>query len=167
MKVYGTRTSAMLALLASCVSVAGQSNANNPVLHRRALNSDEDIEAVTRSTGRTRLPLDASGEYALGGNGRIDVELQSDHLSGFISRLGDRESDAGEPLTFFFATSQLSGQHLAFTTRQVHGTWFSFEGTIVRGSRSGSGASLDAFPHSARTECRYWHLSCCRQALCK
>ena len=64
----------------------------------------------------------------------VDVELQPDRLSGFITRLGDRESDEGTPLTFFFATSRLSGQRLAFTTRQVHGVWFSFEGTIVRGS---------------------------------
>jgi hypothetical protein len=64
----------------------------------------------------------------------IDVELQPDRLSGFITRLGDRESDEGTPLTFFFATSRLAGQRLAFTTRQVHGVWFSFEGTIVRGS---------------------------------
>jgi hypothetical protein len=63
----------------------------------------------------------------------VDVELQPDRLSGFITRLGDRESDEGTPLTFFFATSRLSGQQLAFTTRQVHGVWFSFEGTIVRG----------------------------------
>ncbi len=64
----------------------------------------------------------------------VDVELQPDRLSGFITRLGDRESDEGTPLTFFFATSRLAGQRLAFTTRQVHGVWFSFEGTIVRGS---------------------------------
>ena len=80
------------------------------------------------------LPLEASGEYALGSGGMVDVELQPDRLSGFITRLGDRESDEGTPLTFFFATSRLSGQRLAFTTRQVHGVWFSFDGTIVRGS---------------------------------
>ena len=80
------------------------------------------------------LPLEASGEYALGSGGMVDVELQPDRLSGFITRLGDRESDEGTPLTFFFATSRLSGQRLAFTTRQVHGLWFSFDGTIVRGS---------------------------------
>jgi hypothetical protein len=62
------------------------------------------------------------------------VELQPDRLSGFITRLGDRESDEGTPLTFFFATGRLSGQRLSFTTRQVHGTWFSFDGTIVRGT---------------------------------
>jgi hypothetical protein len=64
----------------------------------------------------------------------VDVELQPDRLSGFITRFGDRESDQGTPLTFFFATSRLAGQRLAFTTRRVHGVWFSFEGTIVRGS---------------------------------
>jgi hypothetical protein len=79
------------------------------------------------------LPVEASGEYSLGSGGMVDVELQPDRLSGFITRLGDRESDEGTPLTFFFATSRLSGQQLAFTTRQVHGVWFSFEGTIVRG----------------------------------
>jgi hypothetical protein len=64
----------------------------------------------------------------------VDVELEPDRLSGYITRLGDRESDQGTPLTFFFATSRLSAQQLAFTTRQIHGVWFSFEGTIVRGS---------------------------------
>jgi hypothetical protein len=104
-------------------------------LHRRSYNqADDELDIATRSSGRTILPLDASGEYALGAGGMIDVELQPDRLSGFITRLGDRESDEGTPLTFFFSTSRLSGQQMAFTTRQVHGVWFSFEGTIVRGS---------------------------------
>lgn len=117
------------------VPLCAQSTSPNPVLHRRAYNqSDDELDIGTRSTGRTVLPLEASGEYSLGSGGNVDVELQPDRLSGFITRLGDRESDEGTPLTFFFATSRLSGQQLAFTTRQVHGVWFSFEGTIVRGS---------------------------------
>ena len=113
----------------------GQARAPQPVLHRRSINQDYDeLDTDTRSSGRTLLPADASGEYSLGSGGMVDVELQPDRLSGFITRLGDRESDEGTPLTFFFATSRLSGQQLAFTTRQVHGIWFSFEGTVVRGS---------------------------------
>jgi hypothetical protein len=112
----------------------GQTRAPDPVLHHRSYNQVDDELDYTRSSGRTILPLEASGEYALGSGGMVDVELQSDRLSGFITRLGDRESDEGTPLTFFFATSRLSGQRLAFTTRQVHGVWFSFDGTIVRGS---------------------------------
>jgi hypothetical protein len=128
------------ALLGVALSVCGdplwaQTMSPNPVLHRRGYNQvDDELDIGTRSTGRTVLPLEASGEYALGAGGLIDVELQPDRLSGFITRLGDRESDEGTPLTFFFATSRLSGQRLAFTTRQIHGVWFSFEGTIVRGS---------------------------------
>jgi hypothetical protein len=111
-----------------------QTKTQDPVLHRRAYNLDDDLDMSTRSSGRTILPQEASGVYTLGAGGSIDVELQPDRLSGFITRMGDRESDEGTPLTFFFATSRLSGQRLAFTTRQVHGVWFSFEGTIVRGS---------------------------------
>jgi hypothetical protein len=112
-----------------------QGKAPDPVLHRRSYTqADDDIDTGTRSSGRTILPLEASGEYSLGSGEKVDVELQPDRLSGFITRFGDRASDEGTPLTFFFATSRLAGQQLAFTTKQVHGVWFSFEGTIVRGS---------------------------------
>jgi hypothetical protein len=134
------RVASMAGLALALLGVAplwAQATAQNPVLHRRGYNQvDDDLDMGPRSTGRTILPLEASGAYALGSGGSIDVELQPDRLSGFITRLGDRESDEGTPLTFFFATSRLSGQQLAFTTRQIHGVWFSFEGTIVRGSAS-------------------------------
>jgi hypothetical protein len=134
---------ALLALsLVPCVPppARAQGIAPQPVLHRRSYNQMEsDLDLGTRSTGRTILPLDASGEYVLGAGGRVDVELQPDRLSGFVTRLGDRESDEGTPLTFFFATGRLSGQRLSFATRQVHGVWFSFDGTIVRGSAQSRG----------------------------
>jgi hypothetical protein len=122
-------------LLLALPPVWGQSKAYAPVLHRRVADQEDDgMDYGTRSTGRTSLPPEASGEYALGGGGIIEIGLEPDRLSGYITRLGDRESDEGTPLTFFFSTSRLSRQQLAFTTRQVHGLWFSFEGTIVRGS---------------------------------
>ena len=121
--------------LLTVAPLCAQTKAQDPVLHRRGYNQvDDDLDMGTRSSGRTILPVEASGAYSLGSGGSIDVELQPDRLSGFITRLGDRESDEGTPLTFFFATSRLAGQQLAFTTRQIHGVWFSFEGTIVRGS---------------------------------
>ncbi len=126
----------VLALLASGIPpIWAQSTTPDPVLHRRTSSYDDGgLDNDTRSTGRTVLPLEASGEYSMGSGGTVDVELQPDRLSGFITRSGDRESDEGTPLTFFFATSRLAGQRLAFTTRQVHGVWWAFEGTIVRGS---------------------------------
>jgi len=122
-----------IALLALALPVWGQIKAPDPVLHRRSYSQD-DLGYNTLSSGRTILPLEASGEYALGSGETVEIDLQPDRLSGFITRYGDRASDEGTPLTFFFATSRLAGQQLAFTTRQVHGVWFSFEGTIVRGS---------------------------------
>jgi hypothetical protein len=125
-------------LLALALPVWGQTKAPDPVLHRRSQNQIEDeVDYNTRSSGRTILPLEASGEYQLGSGEVVEISLQPDYLSGFITRFGDRASDEGTPLTFFFATSRLAGQQLAFTTRQVHGVWFSFEGTIVRGSARG------------------------------
>ena len=125
-------------LLALALPVWGQTKAPDPVLHRRSQNQIEDeVDDNTRSTGRTILPVEASGEYQLGSGEVVEIGLQPDYLSGFITRFGDRASDEGTPLTFFFATSRLAGQQLAFTTRQVHGVWFSFEGTIVRGSARG------------------------------
>jgi hypothetical protein len=122
-------------VLLALAPLLAQTKTQDPVLHRRAYNQvDEDLDMSTRSSGRTILPQEASGTYALGAGGSIDVELQPDRLSGFITRMGDRASDEGTPLTFFFATSRLAGQRMAFTTRQVHGVWFSFDGTIVRGS---------------------------------
>lgn len=108
-------------------------DAQAPRLRHRTYNQDYESDSGARSSGRSLLPADVSGTYALGAGGTIDLELQPDSLGGYISRLGDQESDAGEPLTFFFAVGRLSGQRLAFSTRQVHGVWFSFDGTIVRG----------------------------------
>jgi hypothetical protein len=129
--VHFSRWIAIL-LLALALPVWGQTKTPDPVLHRRQVNDELDYD--TRSTGRTMLPQEASGEYQLGSGELVEIDLQPDRLSGFITRFGDRTSDQGTPLTFFFATSRLAGQQLAFTTRQVHGVWFSFEGTIVRGS---------------------------------
>ncbi len=115
--------------------VAPAQSAMQPVLHRRS-------EAVSRRPqanaihGRSSssLPEEASGEYQLGESGEIiEIILQAGQLDGYISRNGDTESDRGTPLTFFFDRTSVSARRLNFTTWQVHGIWFSFEGTIVRG----------------------------------
>jgi hypothetical protein len=37
-------------------------------------------------------------------------------------------------LTYFFDQTSLHAQDLKFTTQLIHGIWYSFQGTIVRGS---------------------------------
>jgi len=55
-------------------------------------------------------------------------------VSGFISRYGDSENDKDSFLDQFFKTGKIDGDKLSFTTENVHGTWFTFEGTLGRGS---------------------------------
>jgi hypothetical protein len=90
--------------------------------------------------GRSNLPDEAAGAYALSTNPAevIEMILNGDgsdvRLQGYLTRLGDAESDQGAPLTYFFARTTVSPTQLTFITRQVHGVWWSFAGTIDRGS---------------------------------
>ncbi|MCU1270798.1 MAG: hypothetical protein JWN74_2092 [Acidobacteriaceae bacterium] len=64
---------------------------------------------------------------------QVTVE-EKGNVSGFISRFGDTESDKNEFLDQFFESGKLDSNHLSFTTKAVHGTWFTFEGTLARGA---------------------------------
>jgi hypothetical protein len=63
----------------------------------------------------------------------IELDLDRARLNGYISRLGDAETDNNTPLTFFFDQSAIDGDEISFQTRVLHGIWYSFRGTIVRG----------------------------------
>ena len=64
---------------------------------------------------------------------QVTVE-EAGKVSGFISRYGDTEADKKEFLDQFFESGQLDSTQLKFTTKNVHGTWFTFDGTLGRGS---------------------------------
>lgn len=55
------------------------------------------------------------------------------HVTGFVSRFGDSDSDKGAFLDQFFKTGKLDGDSLTFTTEIVHGMAYEFKGTISRG----------------------------------
>lgn len=61
------------------------------------------------------------------------------HVTGFVSRYGDGESDKGAFLDQFFKTGNLSQNKLSFTTETVHGVWFEFKGMIQRGEGKNPG----------------------------
>jgi hypothetical protein len=111
-------------------------------LHKRANDSSEkNTQAVTQSKSPSTLPEDMSGDYLLGSDPGdvIQVSLHGKELGGYISKRGDAESDQGTPLTFFFYHTVLDGPRLGFATYQIHGTWYSFDGTIVRGPAKSKG----------------------------
>ena len=69
---------------------------------------------------------------------RLTVEDEG-HVTGFISRFGDGESDKGAFLDQFFKSGKLEGNKLTFTTEIVHGMAFDFKGTVERGEGKNPG----------------------------
>jgi hypothetical protein len=127
----------LLVLLTATSIVRGQQQLPLPRLQRRQQALAED--GIFRP-GRSNLPNEASGSYALSPNTAevVEIILNGDgndvRLQGYLTRMGDGVSDRGAPLTYFFARTTVNPAQLTFITRQVHGIWWSFTGTIARGS---------------------------------
>jgi hypothetical protein len=82
-----------------------------------------------------------SGMYTFRKEGefvQITVE-DGGHVSGFISRFGDGESDKGAFLDQFFKSGKLEGNKLIFTTEIVHGVAFDFTGSVEHGEGKNPG----------------------------
>ncbi len=76
-----------------------------------------------------------SGMYAFLREGefvQVTVEDKG-HVTGFVSRYGESESDRGAFLDQFFKQGKLEGNKLSFTTATVHNVWYEFHGTIEKG----------------------------------
>jgi hypothetical protein len=69
---------------------------------------------------------------------QVTVE-DTGHVTGFVSRFGDGESDKGAFLDQFFKSGKLEGNQLSFTTEIVHGVSFDFKGTVERGEGKNPG----------------------------
>jgi hypothetical protein len=69
---------------------------------------------------------------------QVTVE-DAGHVSGFISRFGDGESDKGAFLDQFFKNGKLDGDQLSFSTELVHGVSFDFKGKFERGDGKNPG----------------------------
>jgi hypothetical protein len=82
-----------------------------------------------------------SGMYTFLKEGEfVQISVQdAGHVSGFVSRFGDGESDKGAFLDQFFKNGKLEGNKLSFTTEVVHGVTFDFKGTIERGEGKNPG----------------------------
>jgi hypothetical protein len=78
---------------------------------------------------------DISGMYTFLQEGefvQVNVE-DSTHVTGFISRYGDSDSDKGAFIDQMFTGGELNGNRLHFKTRVIHGVSYEFSGTVERG----------------------------------
>src|ERR1700746_2802124 len=81
-------------------------------------------------------PQDYSGMYSFLREGEfVQITIEDKGaVSGFISRFGDSEGDRGAFLDQFVKSGKFEANKLSFTTENVHGTWFTFEGVLGHGS---------------------------------
>lgn len=118
-----------------CVPIWTQQT-STPSLHHRSQKNHDQAEpgAASSSSQPSSLPVDVWGSYVFEhSNDSVELDLDRNKLSGYITRLGDAETDSNTPLTFFFDQSSIDGEEISFQTRVVHGVWYSFRGTIARG----------------------------------
>src|SRR5271169_3288419 len=111
-----------LATTGAIAQEARPSGDSNPKQAEPAAMPDKDAKAY-------------SGMYTFLKEGEfVQVTVEDEgHVTGFISRFGDGESDKGAFLDQFFKTGKLDGNKLIFTTEIVHGVAFDFQGTVDRG----------------------------------
>ena len=125
------------ALALTLVPAALAQTATDPALHHRG---DTPAQAQSTAGGKQRgsstLPVSASGEYMINEAGSVvQITIENGVLDGYISKLLEGQTSS---VTYFFDRTTINGDRLTFTTKQVHGIWYSFDGEIVRGDASRS-----------------------------
>ena len=77
---------------------------------------------------------DISGMYSFLKEGEfLQINLEKNAVTGYISRMGESDSDHGVFLDQFFATADIQGHEVSFTTHPLHGMWYEFKGKFDRG----------------------------------
>ncbi len=81
-----------------------------------------------------KVAEDISGMYSFLGEGEfVQINLEPDGVSGYISRRGDLDSDRGVFLDQFFSKASVDGHEVSFITKPLHGVWYEFQGRFDRG----------------------------------
>jgi hypothetical protein len=54
-------------------------------------------------------------------------------VTGYVSRIGTSDSDKDQILDIWFKSGKTDGEHISFTTKQIHGLSYDFSGRVHRG----------------------------------
>jgi|SRR5437762_2219153 len=115
----------MLPLITSSLLFAG--NSEQAKQKKQPVPSPAQVEQTAASE-------QYSGMYSFLKEGEfVQLTVEQGQLSGFVSRMGDLDSDRGVFLDQFFDKATIKGNQVGFVTKPVHGTWFEFEGRVERG----------------------------------
>ena len=84
--------------------------------------------------GASQADKDISGTYTFVRDGEtLQINVEESKVGGWVTRFGDGDSDKGQRIDQFFEKAALAGGQLSFTTKVIHGVWFDFQGTVLRG----------------------------------
>jgi hypothetical protein len=84
---------------------------------------------------QSSIPDDASGMYSFLKEGEfVQLTFESGKLTGFVSRIGDSDSDRGTVLDHFIEKGSLNGNEITFSTSTIHGIHYEFKGRFERGT---------------------------------
>ena len=124
-----------------CAGILGIATMTSAGLAAQEAKPSPDTGKPAASPADSDRGHEYSGMYSFRKDGEfVQVSVaDADHVTGFVSRFGDGESDKGAFLDQYFKTAKLDGTKLAFTTEIVHGTSFDFKGTIERGEGKNPG----------------------------
>src|SRR5215469_3351820 len=114
---------------------------------------DKSSDVPATAAGATAAVEDISGMYSFLKDGEfVQISLEQDRVSGYISRLGETDSDRGEVLDQFFTKAAISGHDISFTTKAVHDIWFEFKGRFERGPAKTKAQDSYYIVHGTLTE---------------
>jgi hypothetical protein len=101
-----------------------------------AMQAKSGPEANNKALAKSTAPAeDISGMYSFLREGEfVQINLEQNGVSGYISRHGDLESDRGAFLDQFFKKASVEDHYVTFITRPLHGVVFEFKGRFERGT---------------------------------
>lgn len=112
------------------VTLAAASQAQTSLATRgQSQSSQQDTAAVVPHAAE-----DISGMYSFLKEGEfLQINLEKAAVTGYVSRMGDSDSDSGVFLDQFFSKADIQGHEVSFTTRPLHSVWYEFKGKFDRG----------------------------------
>jgi hypothetical protein len=135
------KTDRFILVVALAVGLGGLSHALELRAQQAKPTGDAAKPGNTTAEQATKTGSLYSGMYTFLKEGellQLTVE-DAGHVTGFISRFGEGETDKGEFLDQFFKSGKIEAGKLSFTTEIVHGVGFDFKGTVERGEGKNPG----------------------------
>jgi hypothetical protein len=95
--------------------------------------SEDDRIVATWKRGATEFPAEAMGFYRFRDDAQgVRIISHDGEISGYLLKFGKGISDKDMVLGYDFSEVAGTRNQLYFTTRQVHGVWYGFEGQVVQ-----------------------------------